>query len=166
MAVSTGYCVCPKGACWCGRSAGGSPSPGCWSQCRGCAGCSSSSHDSWSRGGRHWSCWAAERTGNTGMLGWAHSTRISASWVGRGGTWPRSPSDSPLIELSTNLREDSVAGKVAGLYKEKAPIGAFSGHYETSRRFVDGSTLFTNQPWHNENAILYVLRDLTILGPF
>ena len=144
MTVSTGYCVCPKGACWCGRSAGGSPSPGCWSQ---------------------WDAEvlqdaAAERTGNTGMLGWTHS------WVGRGGTWPGSPSDSPLIELSTNLREDSVAGKVAGLYKEKAPIGAFSGHYETSRRFVDGSTLFTNQPWHNENAILYVLRDLTILGPY
>ena len=36
--------------------------------------------------------------------------------------------------------------KVGGLYKEKAPVGAFSGHYETSRRFVDGSTLFTNQP--------------------
>ena len=68
------------------------------------------------------------------------------SWVGRCGTLPGSPADSPLLELSTNLREDSVAGKVAGLYKEKAPIGAFSGHYETSRRFVDGSTLFTNQP--------------------
>ena len=135
MTVSTGHCVCPKGACWCGRSAGGSPSPECWSQCRcrGCAGCSSSTA-------------AAERTGNTGMLGWAHSTRISASWVGRGGTWPRSPSDSPLIELSTNLREDSVAGKVGALYKEKAQVGAFSGHCESSRRFVDGSTLFTNQP--------------------
>ena len=52
-------------------------------------------------------CWAGQ---------WTHS------WVGRGGTWPGSPSDSPLIELSTNLREDSVAGKVGGLYKEKAPI--------------------------------------------
>ena len=151
--------------CWCGRSAGGSPSPGCWSQgrCRGCAGCSTSTaaamppgHEGGGTGPasqvnwKYW-CWA----GHT--AGWDEVEH---------GTWPGSSSDSPLIELSTNLREDSVAGKVGGLYKEKAPVGAFSGHYETSRRFVDGSTLFTNQPWHNENAILYVLRDLTILGPY
>ena len=155
MAVSTGYCVCPKGACWCGRSAGGSPSPGCWSQCRcrGCAGCSSSTA-------------AAERTGNTGMLGWAHSRgSVPAGWgeVEHGKGHQRTL--HPLIELSTKTK-DSVAGKVGALYKEKAQVGAFSGHCETSRRFVDGSTLFTNQPWHNENAILYVLRNLTILGPY
>ena len=60
----------------------------------------------------------------------------------------------PTSGLSTNravnepprVREDSVAGKVGALYKEKAQVGAFSGHCETSRRFVDGSTLFSNQP--------------------
>ena len=50
-----------------------------------------------------------------------------------------------LPELSTNLREDSVAGEVGALNKEKALVGAFSGHCETSRRFVDGSTLYSNR---------------------
>ena len=65
--------------------------------------------------------------------------------MGRGGTLPGSPADSPLLELSTNLREDSVAGEVGALNKEKALVGAFSGHCETSRRFVDGSTLYSNR---------------------
>ena len=105
----SGYWVCPKGACWCGRAAGGSPSPGCWSQCIGCAGCSSSSRADWK------------------YLDAGLGTQ------GQGGTWPGAPADSPLLELSTNLREDSVAGEVAALNKEKALIGAFSGHCETSK---------------------------------
>ena len=107
MTVSTGCCVCPNGACWCGRSAGGSPSPGCWSQwrCRGCAGCSSSTAAAMTLG---------HEGGGTGhgiqpsgleilILGcWAG--QWTRSWVGRCGTLPGSPADSPLLELSTNLR--------------------------------------------------------------
>ena len=48
------------------------------------------------------------------MLGWTHS------WVGRGGTLPGPPADSPLLELSTNLREDSVAGGEGALNKERS----------------------------------------------
>ena len=148
MTVSTGSWVCPKGACWCGRSAGGSPSPGCWSQwrCRGCAGCSSSTAATMTLG---------HEGGGTGhgiqpsgleilILGcWAG--QWTRSWVGRCGTLPGSPADSPLLELSTNLREDLVAGEVGALNKEKVLVGAFSRHCETSRRFVDSTTLYSNR---------------------
>ena len=49
---------------------------------------------------------AAERTGNTGMLGWAHSRgSVPAGWgeVEHGKGHQRTL--HPLIELSTNLRE-------------------------------------------------------------
>merc|ERR1712155_105573 len=75
-------------------------------------------------------CWAGQ---------WTHS------WVGRGGTLPGSPADSPLLELSTNLREDLVAGEVGALNKEKVLVGAFSRHCGTSRRFVDSTTLYSNR---------------------
>ena len=57
---------------------------------------------------------------------------ILGCWAGHtGAMWNMAgaTADSPLLELSTNLREDSVAGEVAALNKEKALIGAFSGHW-------------------------------------
>ena len=70
--------------------------------------------------------------------GWAHSVgSVPAGWGevehGRG-------HQRTLLELTTNLREDSVAGEVGTFNKEKALVGAFSGHCETSRRFVDSSS--------------------------
>ena len=44
--------------------------------------------------------------------------------MGQCGTLPGSPADSPLLELSTNLREDLVAGEVGALNKEKVLVGA------------------------------------------
>ena len=52
-----------------------------------------------------------------------------------------------LLELSTNLREVHsvlIDLLVGALNNEKALIGAFSGHCETSRRFVDSSSLDIN----------------------
>ena len=104
-----------------------------------------SSHDSWSRGGRHRSWYTAEWIGNTdtGMLGWTMDTQLGGTMWNIAGAG--SPADSPLLELSTNLREDLVAGEVGALNKEKVLVGAFSRHCGTSRRFVDSTTLYSNR---------------------
>ena len=140
MTVSTGCCVCPIGACWCGRSAGGSPKVLvtvqrlCRMQQQPCLLVTRGRHRLW---------YAAKWTGNadTGMLGW--TAGHTAGWDEvehcRG-----PPADSPLLELSTNLREDLVAGEVGALNKEKVLVGAFSRHCGTSRRFVDSTTLYSN----------------------
>ena len=152
MAVSTGYCVCPKGACWCGRSAGGSPSPGCWSQCRcrGYAGCSSSIAAAMTPGlegdgtGR-------EQPSGLEILGCLAGHTVEVQCQLGGARWNIAGVTSGLstnraVNEPTRVWEDSVAGKERALYKEKAQVGAFPGHCETSRRFVDGSTFFSNQP--------------------
>ena len=72
---------------------------------------------------------------------------ILGCWAGHtGAMWNMAgaTADSPLLELSTNLREDSLAGGVGALNKEKVLVGAFSRHCETSRRFVDSTTLYSN----------------------
>ena len=46
-----------------------------------------------------------------------------------------------LSKVSQSL-ERKVKALVGGFNKDKALLGAFSGHYETSRRFVDSSNSF------------------------
>ena len=41
--------------------------------------------------------------GGRGLAEQPSGLEILECWVGQGGTWPRSPADSPLLELSSNL---------------------------------------------------------------